>query len=134
MLQLIVALVKCQFKEYTVFMITLILFLLLGAGMVYLAQNNLSIVTLHLGPYIFSGIPLFYIIIGALIAGLILSYIAFLINSIFTGFTIRRKDKKIKQTKNEIVDLTKRIHQLELENERLKNNSTAIEPQDKNAL
>ena len=44
------------------------------------------------------------------------------------------KDNKIKQGKDEIVDLTKQIHQLELENERLKNNSTVIEPQDKNAL
>ena len=36
--------------------------------------------------------------------------------------------------KSENIDLTKQIHQLELENERLKNNSTVIEPQDKNAL
>lgn len=45
-----------------------------------------------------------------------------------------RKDNKIKQTKGEVVDLTKQVHHLEIENERLKNNSTVIEPQDKNAL
>lgn len=44
------------------------------------------------------------------------------------------KDNKIKQGKSDIVGLTKQIHQLELENERLKNNSTVIELQDKNAL
>ncbi len=92
------------------------------------------LVALHFGPYLFSGIPLFYIIIGSLLIGLSLSYLFALIRSISTGFTIRRKDNKIKQTKSEIVDLTKQIHQLELENERLKNNSTVIEPQDKNAL
>lgn len=115
-------------------MLTLILFLVVGAIMVYLAQNNLMLVTLHLGKYVFSGIPLFYIIIGSLLTGLVLAYLVYLVNSIFTAFTMHGKDNKIKQTKNEIVDLTKQIHQLELENERLKNNSTIIEPQDKNAL
>lgn len=102
--------------------------------MVYLAQNNLTQVTLRLGSYAFSGIPLFYIIVGSLLSGLVLAYLPYLVNSIFTAITMSGKDKKIKQTKNEVVDLTKRIHQLELENERLKNNSTIIEPQDKNAL
>jgi uncharacterized membrane protein len=115
-------------------MLILILFLIVGSVMVYLAQNNLMLVTLHLGKYVFSGIPLFYIIIGSLLTGLVLAYLVYLVNSIFTAFTMHGKDNKIKQTKNEVVDLTKQIHQLELENERLKNNSTVIEPQDKNAL
>ncbi len=115
-------------------MLTLILFLIVGGVMVYLAQNNLMLVTLHLGSKIFSDIPLFYIIIGSLLVGLGLAYLIYLFNSIFTAFTMRGKDNKIKQSRSENVDLTKQIHQLELENERLKNNSTVIEPQDKNAL
>jgi uncharacterized membrane protein len=115
-------------------MLILILFLVVGAIMVYLSQNNFMLVTLHLGKYVLSGVPLFYVIIGSLLTGLGLAYFVYLVNSIFTGFTMRGKDNKIKQTKSEIVDLTKQIHQLELENERLKNNSTVIEPQDKNAL
>ncbi len=102
--------------------------------MVYLAQNNLMPVTLRLATYTFSGIPLFYIIIGSLLTGLGLAYLSYLVSSIFTGFAIRGKDNKIKQGKSEAVDLTKRIHQLELENERLKNHSALAEPQDKNAL
>src|SRR3972149_11368006 len=111
-------------------MLTFILFLILGSVMVYLAQNNLTPVTLRLGSYIFSGIPLFYIIIGSLLTGLGLAYLSYLVSSIFTGFTIRGKDNKIKQGKSENIDLTKQIHQLELENERLKNNSTVVEPSD----
>lgn len=112
----------------------LILLLVVGGVMVYLAQNNLTLVTLRLGTYVFSGIPLFYIIIGSLLTGLGLAYLLYLVNSIFIAFTMHGKDNKIKQGKSEIVDLTKRIHQLELENERLKNNSGVTEPQDKNAL
>lgn len=112
----------------------LILLLVVGAVMVYLAQNNLMPVTMHLGATVITNIPLFYVIIGSLLTGLVLAYFIYLINSIFTAFTMHGKDNKIKQGKSDIVDLTKQIHKLELENERLKNNSTVIEPQDKNAL
>lgn len=115
-------------------MLILILFIVAGSFMVYLAQNNLSLVTLRLGAYVFSGIPLFYVMIGSLLLGLGFAYFVYLINSVFTDFTMWGKDNKIKQTKNEIVDLTKRIHQLELENEKLKNKSSVKEPKDTNAL
>ena len=112
----------------------LILLLVAGAIMVYLAQNNLMLVPLHLGGYVFSDIPLFYIIIGSLLTGLGLAYLIYLVNSIFTAFSMHKKDTAIKQGKSEIIELTKQIHKLELENERLKNNSAVTEPQDKNAL
>lgn len=112
----------------------LILLLVVGSVMAYLSQNNLMPVPLHLGTYTFSDIPLFYIIIGSLVMGLVLAYLIFLVNSIFTAISMHGKDNKIKQGKSDIVSLTKRIHQLELENERLKNNTTVIEPKDTNAL
>jgi len=115
-------------------MLTLILILIVGSIMVYLAQNNLMLVTLNLGSYAFSDIPLFYIIIGSLLIGLGLAYVISLAHSIFTAFSMHGKDNKIKKTKSELIDLTKQIHKLELENERLKNHSTVVEPQDKNAL
>ena len=40
-------------------LIILILLLVVGSIMVYLAQNNLSLATLYLGTYVFSDIPLF---------------------------------------------------------------------------
>lgn len=115
-------------------MFILILLLVVGGIMVYLAQNNLMLVSLYLGPYIFTSIPLFYVIIGSLLAGLGLAYLLYLINSIFMTIAMHKKDIKIKETKNEVIELTKQIHQLELENERLKNSSTIIEPDDRHAL
>ena len=124
MVQPLDVVVNYQFNVYTITMLILILFLVVGSAMVYLAQNNLTLVTLRLGTYVFSGIPLFYIIVGSVLTGLGLSYLIYLVNSIFTAFTLRRKDNKIKQTKSEVVDLTKRIHQLELENAKLKEHTT----------
>lgn len=113
-------------------MIILILFVIVGAVMAYLAQNNLMQVTLNIGPYVFSGIPLFYIIVGSLLTGLVLAYLIYIVNSIFVSLSMHKKDSTIKKSGSEIAELTKRIHQLELENERLKNDSS--EPSDKNAL
>jgi lipopolysaccharide assembly protein A len=62
------------------------------------------------------------------------SYLLSTINTVLSGFKMRKKDSAIKQSNSDIVNLTKRIHQLELENEKLKNNSTLLKPQDKNAL
>ena len=113
-------------------MITLILIILAGGAFVYLAQNNLSPVTLHIGSTVISNLPLFYVIIGSLLTGLIVAYLIHLVNSIFISLSIHGKDSKIKQAKNEIAELTKHVHKLELENEKLRNNS--LEPNDPNAL
>lgn len=127
-LQIIIVLVKYQQDVYTGNMLILILFLVIGAVMAYLAQNNLMPVTLRLGTYIFPGIPLFYIIIGSLLTGLGLAYLIYMVSSIIATYSAHRKDNTIKQGKSDIVDLTKRIHQLEIENAKLKG------PIDENAL
>ena len=80
-------------------MLTLIIFLIIGSIIAYLAISNSMLVMLHFGPYVFSDIPLFYIIIGSLLIGLSLSYLYALIRSISTGFTIRGKDKKSNKLK-----------------------------------
>jgi len=119
---------------YTEYMLTLILLLIVGGIMAYLAQNNMTEVSLHLASYTLSGVPLFYIIIGSLLIGLVFAYLIYLVNSIIIAFSMHKKDSTIKQDKHDIVDLTKRIHQLEIENERFKNTSPVKEPDDQNAL
>ena len=117
-----------------IIMLMLILFLVAGSGMAYLSKDNLGLVTMRFGLYTFSDIPLFYVIIGSLLLGLGLAYLIYFVNSVIVSVSVHKKDKEIKQGNSDIVDLTKRIHQLELENEKLKNKSTIVEPQDKNAL
>lgn len=112
--------------------VILILLLVTSALMVYIAQSNLMPVTLQLGSYVFSDIPLFYVIVGSLLVGLTLAYLMYLINSIFVSFSIYGKDSKIKKSNDEIAELTKRIHQLELENEKLKKHS--LDSEDEKAL
>lgn len=114
-------------------MLTLILLLVAGSVLVYVSKYNFEPVSINLGMYSVSDIPLFYVIVGSLLVGLLLSYVIFLINSISTKLVMRAKDKEIKNGKDEVLELTKRVHQLELENEKIKNGSL-VEIVDENAL
>ncbi len=70
--------------------------------------------------YTISNIPTYIVVIGSLLVGLLLSWIISLVNDISNGLVMRGKENKIKDYRKESADLTKRIHQLELENTRLK--------------
>ena len=114
-------------------MFTLILFLIVGSTLVYISKFNFMPVSANLGMYVFKDIPLFYVIVSSLLIGLVLSYILYLVHVVSTSLKLRGKNKEIKKDKDEVLELTKRVHQLELENEKLKH-SKSVEPEDQNAL
>lgn len=114
-------------------MFILILLLVVGSILVYISKYNFMPVSVNFGVYTISDIPLYYVIVGSFLIGLFLSYLVYLIRFIFMSFKLRGKDKEIKKDKNEVLELTKRVHQLELENEKLKHNPSP-EPEDQNAL
>lgn len=114
-------------------MLILILSLIVGSLLVYVSKYNFQPVSVNLGFTVFSGIPLFYVIIVSLMVGLVLSYLAALIQSISTSFILHGKNVEIKKNKGEVLELTKRVHQLEIKNEKLGKDS-GIEPGDRNAL
>lgn len=107
-------------------MISLIFLLMAGSVLAYISQQNLERVSLTVGPYILANIPLFYVIIGSLVTGLIIAYLLNVIPSIIGYMELRGKDRTIKSKKHEVVDLTKRVHQLELENEKLRGQRNAV--------
>jgi uncharacterized membrane protein (UPF0182 family) len=114
-------------------MLVIILSLVIGSMLVYISKYNFMPVSLNLGFYIFNNVPLFYVIVGSLLVGLVLSYLAYLVNSITNSFVLRGKDGEIRKNKAEVLELTRRVHQLEIKNEKLGKDS-GIEPGDRNAL
>jgi putative membrane protein len=114
-------------------MLVLIILLISGSILVYISKYNFMPVSVNFGVYVISNIPLFYVIAGSFLAGLVISYLAYLIRAISNSFKLRGKDKEIKKDEDEVLELTKRVHQLELENEKLKH-APGSEPEDKNAL
>ncbi|MCR4326871.1 MAG: LapA family protein [Candidatus Roizmanbacteria bacterium] len=114
-------------------MLILILSLIVGSMLVYVSRFNFQPVSVNLGFYVLPNIPLFYVIIGSLLVGLVLSYLAYLVNAVSNSFVLRGKDGEIRKNKAEVLELTKRVHQLEIKNEKLGKDS-GVEPGDKNAL
>lgn len=114
-------------------MLILIFSLVVGSLLVFISKYNFQPVSINLGYTVIPGIPLFYIIVGSLVIGLVLSYLASLIQSISTSFVLYGKNNEIKKNKGEVLELTKRVHQLEIKNEKLGKDS-GIEPGDRNAL
>ena len=101
-------------------MLTLITLVLFGTLAAFFATQNTNPGSLMFGTYALKNIPMYLIVLGSVLFGLLLSSLISLVNSISSSLTIHGKDVKIKETKKTVTDLTKRIHQLELENERLK--------------
>ena len=114
-------------------MLVLILFLIIGSILVYISKFNFTLVSVNLGIYVIPDIPLFYVIVGSFVLGLVLSYVVHLVRAVSNSFTLRGKNKEIKENKNEVLELTRRVHQLELENKKLSHDS-GVKPEDPNAL
>lgn len=107
-------------------MLTLVLLLVFGAGVSYFALQNTVPVTLKLGQYTFYGVPLFDVIIGSMLSGVLIAGAIYVVHLLSSSLTIYGKNKKIKAAETEAGELLKRVHQLELENERLKKNSGEV--------
>lgn len=101
-------------------MVALILLLLFGSVFAILALQNTTLVTVSLAQISIPDVPLFSVMIGSLLGGVLLAYVIYLVHTISTSLTIRGQSKKIKDAEGELIQLTKRVHQLELENTRLK--------------
>lgn len=114
-------------------MLNIIFSLLVGSMLVFISKYNFQPVSINLGYTTLENIPLFYVIVTSLLVGLVLSYLAYIVNAITNSFVLRGKDGIIKKNKAEVLELTKRVHQLEIKNEKLGKDS-GLEPGDKNAL
>lgn len=98
----------------------IILAVLVGLGIAYFATQNTSQISLYLGPLITPAIPLYFVVIGTLLLGLLLAWVFSLVNSLSSKITLHGKENQIKEDEKNITELTKEVHQLQLENARLK--------------
>lgn len=101
-------------------MITLILLVLVGILAALFAGQNTTSVSVTLANHTLKGIPLYLIVLGSLLMGLLISSVISLFNSIASSWTIRGKNKKIVESKRTVSELSKHVRQLELENDKLK--------------
>jgi len=107
--------------------------LVFGAAITFVSLQNTTEVSLTLLQYSLDNVPLYYVIIGSMLIGILLSYLISLVSSISNAFIIRSKNSSIKSKKVEMLEMTKKIHQLQLENAVLKKDSNP-DSEDKKSL
>jgi putative membrane protein len=98
----------------------LIILIVFGIGIGLFSTQNTQSASITFANYTFRNIPMYLIILGAILSGIFVSWIISLFGFVSSFFTLHGKESKIKESKKEIANLTKRLHELELENERLK--------------
>lgn len=101
-------------------MFALLLTFIFGLAIAYFAAQNTHPITVTLANYPLTGVPTYFLVIASLLIGLLAGWIINVAQSISTGFAIRGKDQKLKSAETEIHKLQEKIHDLELDNTRLK--------------
>jgi uncharacterized membrane protein YciS (DUF1049 family) len=101
-------------------MFALIILVVFGIGVAFFATQNTQAISITLANYPLTGVPLYLIVLGSLLLGFVVSWVISLADVISSALKIHGKENTIKDDKKQISELTKKVHQLELENERLK--------------
>jgi uncharacterized integral membrane protein len=107
--------------SYHILMSTLIVMTLFGIGFAMFATQNLNPVFVNLGGYSLAGVPLYLVVLGSMLAGILISAVISWTNSIGALMSIKGRDHKIKETEHEVEKLRERLKEMEIENARLQN-------------
>jgi len=101
-------------------MIALILFVLIGVVFAYFATLNTFPTPVNLGGYIVPDIPLYVIIIFAFAIGLFTGGLFSVVKQLLNQRKLHKQNSQLSKIKQDTVSLMKEIHQLEVENAKLK--------------
>lgn len=101
-------------------MLALLLFIIFGLGFGYFATLNTSLVTVHFGTYTLENVSLYILVLASLGVGVLYASLFYLYKSFSSKMAISKKERELASLKKENMELMKEMHQLELENTRLK--------------
>ena len=96
-------------------MFALIILIIFGLGIAFFATQNTGIVHLVFGNYLITGIPLYVVVVGAMLLGIFISWLISIVNSISSFMTLHVKDTALREDKKIIKDLQRKNNELEKE-------------------
>src|SRR5581483_6631696 len=105
----------------------LLVALLIGAGVAFFAVQNTHFITLTIANYAIPGVPLYVVVIGALVLGVIISLVLHLIGSFSSLLETRGKDTALANTERENKVLRQQLQTLRIENARLRGERPAAQ-------
>jgi len=105
-------------------MLALVIAVLFGLVISYFATQNTAPVTIRFAEYALQDIPLYLVVVGSLLIGLFIAWILYLAQFLSARWTIHGRDQLVRKTQRDVADLERKVHELEVENERLKARET----------
>lgn len=98
---------------------------------IFSTQNTAPIV-LHFYSYSTPNMPIYLVILISILTAFLLSLVAQLLKSLSSGLTISSQNNKIKELKQELAEVTRNFHKIELENAKYK--AELGETEDENSI
>jgi uncharacterized integral membrane protein len=106
-------------------MLALLIAVIFGLAVGYFATQNITPVTIRVSEYAIEEVPLYVVIVGSMLVGLLIAWILYLARSLSSTITIYGKDSEVKKARHAAADLEHRVQELEIENARLKTKSSS---------
>lgn len=106
-------------------MLSLILAVAFAILVATFAVQNRNFVDVRFGTYLLTGVPVYLLVLLSILSTLLFAGILFLANNVSSFFTIHGKEHSIKERSHENEKLVQRVHDLEVENAKLKEQPVA---------
>src|SRR3989344_4929751 len=112
-------------------MLALLLFVTFGLFFGYFATLNTTSVSINMWGYPLEGVPLYLLALASLGIGILLASVFYIFKSLSSQFALGKKERE--NASKEIAEVTKKVHELELDNTRLKTETGEVQT-DENSL
>lgn len=112
-------------------MLGLIVTIIFSLEVAYFALQNSSGVPLRFVNYQLTGIPIYIVVIVSILAGVLISWFISALNSASYFMSLRSKDSTINRDKKEMQEMKIRLKNLEVENEKLRDQKRPIVKDDR---
>jgi uncharacterized integral membrane protein len=110
-------------------LITITISLLISLIVALLSTQNATPVTLHFGKTVLADIPVFFVVLSAIIFGFLVASVVSIVNLIKSKLTIFGQKGELKKTYKTMAEMQERINQLESENVTLRDQIKELSPQ-----
>jgi uncharacterized integral membrane protein len=101
-------------------MLSILLSAIFGLAIAYFALQNATPVTVQIGELVFPEVPMYLIAVGSLILGIFIASIFYFARTVSANMTIHGRHHQPTTDNKTVMALERRIHDLEIENARLK--------------
>ena len=101
-------------------MLLLLVIILFGILLAVFATQNTQPASITLATYRLTDIPMYVVLMGSLLVGVLMSWVLSLFGAASSFFTLRRRESTIHGMDRTIADLKRKNHDLEVENVKLR--------------